>query len=128
MAEGAALEMRCAGNRTEGSNPSRSVLAFCIVAHTSAVFRKVVSLSSPLAKGGLQGGLLRPARTSPDPSLVRRGEKNRTTFAETAIEALAPKPARGSAPVFESHREPGRRPTRPRGVLIMPNVDRVAGG
>ena len=25
MAEGAALEMRCAGNRTEGSNPSRSV-------------------------------------------------------------------------------------------------------
>ncbi len=26
MAEGAALEMRCAGNRTEGSNPSRSVV------------------------------------------------------------------------------------------------------
>ena len=24
VAEGAALEMRCAGNRTEGSNPSRS--------------------------------------------------------------------------------------------------------
>ena len=26
MAEGTALEMRCAGNCTEGSNPSRSVL------------------------------------------------------------------------------------------------------
>ncbi len=32
MAEGAALEMRCAGNRTEGSNPSRSVFSsFCLV-------------------------------------------------------------------------------------------------
>ena len=35
----------------------------------------VVFLSSPLAKGGLQGGLSRLARTSPDPSLIRRGEK-----------------------------------------------------
>ena len=33
VAEGAALEMRCAGNRTEGSNPSRSVFSSFFLVH-----------------------------------------------------------------------------------------------
>ncbi len=55
VAEGAALEMRCAGNRTEGSNPSRSVLAFCTVAHPALEGAQTLYLV-PEPDGQLQEG------------------------------------------------------------------------
>ncbi len=44
----------------------------------SARSRKFASLSSPLTKGGLQGGPSPSSETSPSPSLARRGEETST--------------------------------------------------
>ena len=76
--------------------------------NTSTHSGKAVSLSSPLTKGGLQGGLPRPARTSPDPSLVRRGEKKSNDLCRKAASLRRIAASWSYAPTWPLRRIPTR--------------------
>ncbi len=66
VAEGAALEMRCAGNRTEGSNPSRSVRTM-FTRRASLLVNRWVGPGVVRIVGSLDGRAsgIRPSRRRP---------------------------------------------------------------
>ena len=69
MAEGAALEMRCAGNRTEGSNPSRSVWQSAITSDPD----RVPLLNQQCVRAGFSGSALLTQRSSRSTRSFERG-------------------------------------------------------